>query len=328
MYKNVLNQYTIPAIAFIIVCFSSLNAKAQLSFAGQLRTRGEFRDGYGTLQTSGYKDAAFISQRTRLTLEYKSSKVLFHTSVQDVRLWGQDASTITAADGNKLSLHEAWAEIILSNKKDTSFKISPVDYFAIKAGRQELVYDDERLLGNLDWTQQGRRHDAIVLKLLQNGWQLDLGAAFNQNSDAINYNGTFYTPANIPATVKDSKGNLVNTPANMIPLINSATHTTFNRSQRLAISMPTLKTGINQFLPNLGQIIHMRTKHIYTLPPCYFSIKAIFFCHLANHNQFIRSNFTSGNTRHYGIGTTLLYISQIPIITILNSILLHNHFVP
>ncbi|SDP52274.1 Alginate export [Mucilaginibacter sp. OK268] len=222
MYKNVLNQYTIPAIAFIIVCFSSLNANAQLSFAGQLRTRGEFRDGYGTLQTTGYKDAAFVSQRTRLTLDYKSSKLIFHTSVQDVRLWGQDASTITPADGNKLSLHEAWAEIILSNKKDTSFKISPVDYFAIKAGRQELVYDDERLLGNLDWTQQGRRHDAIVLKLLQNGWQLDLGAAFNQNSDAINYNGTFYTPANIPATVKDSKGNLVNTPANLIPLVNSA----------------------------------------------------------------------------------------------------------
>ena len=191
MYKNVLNQYTIPAIAFILVCFSCSNVNAQISFSGQLRTRGELRDGYGTLQTTGYKDAAFISQRTRLTLDYRSSKLIFHTAIQDVRLWGQDASTTTSADGNKLGLHEAWAEIILSNKKDTSFKNSPLDYFAVKIGRQELVYDDERLLGNLDWTQQGRRHDAIVLKMLQNGWQLDLGAAFNQNSDAINYNGTY-----------------------------------------------------------------------------------------------------------------------------------------
>jgi hypothetical protein len=85
----------------------------------------------------------------------------------------------------------------------------------LKIGRQEISYDDERVLGATDWIQQGRRHDAIVLKLVQSGWQVDLGAAFNQSSDAINYNGTYYTPANVPATVKDSKGNLANTPAGL-----------------------------------------------------------------------------------------------------------------
>ena len=57
------------------------------------------------------------------------------------------------------------------------------------------MYDDSRLLGNLDWAQQARRHDAIVFKLLQSGWQVDLGAAFNQNTDAFNYNGTYYSAA-------------------------------------------------------------------------------------------------------------------------------------
>ncbi|QEM10745.1 alginate export family protein [Mucilaginibacter rubeus] len=222
MYKNVCNQYTIGKILLIISCFVSYNASAQLSLTGQIKTRGELRDGYGTLEPIGNKNAAFVSQRTRLSFNYKSSKLIFQTSVQDVRLWGQDASTITINDGNRLSLHEAWAELILSNKKDTSFKKSPVDYFAIKAGRQEISYDDERLLGATDWIQQGRRHDAIVLKLLQSGWQLDLGAAFNQSSDAINYNGTYYTPANVPATIKDSKGNLANTPAGLIPLVNAS----------------------------------------------------------------------------------------------------------
>jgi hypothetical protein len=224
MYKNVLNQYTIALSIPIIILLSacSLNVKAQVSIVGQLRARGELRSGYGTLQTTGYKNAAFISQRTRLAFNYKWSNLIFHTSIQDVRLWGQDASTISIADGNKLGLHEAWAELILSNKSDSSFKTSPVDYFAVKIGRQELVYDDERLLGNSDWLQQGRRHDAIVLKLLQKGWKLDIGAAFNQNSEAINYNGTYYTPANVPATVKDSKGNLANTPSGLIPLTNSA----------------------------------------------------------------------------------------------------------
>ena len=187
MYKNVLNHNTFVALLLGFLFYSS-NVSAQFSLLGQIRPRAEIRNGYGTLKPEDSQTAAFISQRTRLTFNYKWSKLIFQASLQDERLWGQDASNITATDGNKLSLSEAWAELILSNKKDTSFKISPVDYFAIKVGRQELVYDDERLLGNLDWTQQGRRHDAVVFKLLNKGWQVDLGGAFNQNTDAVSSN--------------------------------------------------------------------------------------------------------------------------------------------
>ncbi len=196
------------------------NADAQLTVSGQVRTRTEYRNGVGTLKPAGNTAAFFTSQRSRLTFNYKTSRVILQTSVQDVRVWGQDAATISNADGSKLGVHEAWAEIILANKKDTSFKRSAVDYFAVKLGRQELVYDDVRLLGNLDWLQQARRHDAVVFKLLNKGLQLDAGFAFNQNTDAFNYNGTYYTPANISASVKDSKGFLVATPAGLIPLMN------------------------------------------------------------------------------------------------------------
>jgi hypothetical protein len=222
MYKNVLNQYTLALILLFSSCFCSIPAFAQLSLDGQIRTRGELRDGYGTLEPIGDQSAAFVSQRTRLIFNYNSSKLIFHASIQDVRLWGQDASTISIAGGNQLEVHEAWVELILSNKKDPSFKSAPFDYLTIKMGRQELAYDDQRLLGSLDWLQQARRHDAIVLKMLEKGWQVDLGGAFNQNTDAINYNGTYYTPANAPATIKDSQGNLVNTPGGLIPLINKA----------------------------------------------------------------------------------------------------------
>jgi hypothetical protein len=192
----------------------------QLTATGQVRTRTEYRNGLGTLKPAANDAAFFTSQRSRLTFNYKTNRVILQTSVQDVRVWGQDASTISNADGNKLGLHEAWAEIILANKKDTSFKKSSVDYFAVKLGRQELVYDDVRLLGNLDWLQQARRHDAVVFKLLNKGLQLDAGFAFNQSTDAFNYNGTYYTPANIATAVKDSKGFLVATPSGLIPLMN------------------------------------------------------------------------------------------------------------
>ncbi|WP_462251564.1 alginate export family protein [Ferruginibacter sp.] len=203
-----------------LAVLSFYQANAQLLVTGQIRTRTEYRNGVGTLKPAANDAAFFTSQRSRLTFNYKTNRIILQTSLQDVRLWGQDASTISNADGNKLGLHEAWAEIILANKKDTSFKKSAVEYFAVKLGRQELVYDDVRLLGNLDWLQQARRHDAVVFKLLNKSLQLDAGFAFNQNSDVFNYNGTYYTPANISPFVKDSKGFLVATPAGLIPLMN------------------------------------------------------------------------------------------------------------
>ena len=194
-----------------------LKAHAQVTVAAQIRTRSEFRNGVGTLKPKSNDPAFFTSQRSRLTFNYRSTRVVLNAALQDVRVWGQDASTISNADGNKLGLHESWGELILANRKDSSFK-SAVDYLSLKLGRQEFVYDDSRILGNLDWLQQARRHDAAVIKFLQRGWQVDIGAAFNQHTDAFNYNGTYYTPANVIPFVRDSKGNLLATPAGLIPL--------------------------------------------------------------------------------------------------------------
>ena len=231
-------------IGFFIALFSFFESGGQLSLTGQIRTRTEMRNGYGTLKPATNSYSFHTSQRSRLTFNYKASRLIFNASIQDVRVWGQDASTINNADGNRLGVHEAWAEIFLANKKDTSFKKSYVDAFSIKIGRQELLYDDSRLLGNLDWLQQARRHDAVVFKLLNKGWQADLGLAFNQNSDAVNYNGTYYTPANVMPYVKDSKGNLAITPAGMIPLVNNSSWSSKTGSPSLQI-MPSTN-GLNQ----------------------------------------------------------------------------------
>ncbi|MEJ7738469.1 MAG: alginate export family protein [Chitinophagaceae bacterium] len=236
----------IPADGFILFACSLLYFPvfSQTTLSGQLRTRSELRNGTGTLKPVGNDAAFFTSQRTRLTLNHKWNKVIFQTSVQDVRVWGQDASTISNNDGNKFGIHEAWANIILANVKDSSFDKSLLEYFSLKIGRQELLYDDSRLLGNLDWLQQARRHDAVVFKLLQKGWQADLGLAFNQNTDAFNYNGTYYTPANLPPYVKDTKGNLVPLPQGLVPLTNTAGVSTKTGSPFLM--NPPSTNGVNQ----------------------------------------------------------------------------------
>jgi len=191
---------------------------AQFSLTGQLRTRTEVRNGLGNLVLKGSKAAAFTSQRTRLNFGYKWDRLNFGLAVQDIRVWGQDASTTSNADGAKLMLHEAWADLTLANKADTTIKFKMLDLLTLKVGRQELIYDDVRLIGNLDWLQQGRRHDMALLKTVHHGWQLDIGYAFNQNSDGFGITNTSYVPANLPLYVKNSLGNLVVTPAGLIPL--------------------------------------------------------------------------------------------------------------
>ena len=195
-----------------------LGVTAQFSLSGQIRPRTEVRNGLGNLVLKGSKPAVFTSQRTRLSFGYKWDRLTFGMSIQDVRVWGQDASSISNADGNKLMLHEGWADLTLANRVDTTIKFKLLDLISLKIGRQELIYDDSRLLGNLDWLQQGRRHDMVLLKTMHKGYQVDIGFAYNQNSDAFGITTTSYVPANVPPYVKNSLGYLVPTPAGLLPL--------------------------------------------------------------------------------------------------------------
>jgi hypothetical protein len=209
---------TMAVTGIVFFCGKPFVSTAQFTLMGQLRTRTELRDGVGTLNAKGSSKAFFTSQRARLTFGYKWDRLNFNLSVQDIRVWGQDASTISNSDGNKLMVHEAWAEVTLMNAADTTIKTKGIDNLSFKIGRQALIYDDVRLLGDLDWLQQARRHDALLIKALHHGWQLDLGAGFNQNSDAFGVTGTSYIAANVPPYVTNSLGRLVAAPAGLLPL--------------------------------------------------------------------------------------------------------------
>lgn len=167
------------------------------NITGQVRTRSEFRDGLGNPAYIGAAPSFFTSQRTNLNIGYRWDKLIFGLDIRDVRVWGQDAATINNADGGKLFLHQAWGEFIVASAADTNCKLK-IDNLSLKVGRQELIYDDSRLLGNLDWLQQGRRHDMALLKLLHRGYQADFGVAFNQNNDNFGNYGVAYVPANVP----------------------------------------------------------------------------------------------------------------------------------
>ncbi|MCF8322318.1 MAG: alginate export family protein [Flavobacterium sp.] len=179
------------------IIFGQNVANAQLTATGQIRERTEARGGQGTLLQDGKRGSLFNTQRTRLNVGFTGYRYNVYASLQDVRVWGQDASTINrntidANDG--IMFHEAWGEIMLI---DT---ISTIQNLSLKIGRQEIAYDDQKVLGSLDWLQQARRHDAIVLKYANKGWTADFGVAFNQRKE-LNSGTTYEGWAGPAATV-------------------------------------------------------------------------------------------------------------------------------
>ncbi len=142
----------------------------ELSIDADIRPRAEYSHGFGNLIPSGADAALFVQQRSRLKIGYTSELFSTYVSFQDVSVWG-DTPQIAAADGNdSFSLAQAWIKFKLGAGWST------------KIGRQALSYDDQRILGGLDWAMQGRFHDAALLQYKNDsGLKLDVGVSFNQN---------------------------------------------------------------------------------------------------------------------------------------------------
>ncbi|HTF80615.1 MAG TPA: alginate export family protein, partial [Cytophagales bacterium] len=195
----------------------------------QVRTRSEYRSGVGNPYVKDSWPAYFTSQRTNLNVGYRWDKVNFNIDLRDVRVWGQDASSINNADGNKLFLHQGWADIVLGTTADTNARLKWFDNLSLKIGRQELIYDDVRLLGNLDWLQQGRRHDAAIVKILKKGFDIHAGFAMNQNTDAFGTVGNTYTAGNSNSAVVNG---------NAIAALPGIVYTNFTTTKNKVTSAP------------------------------------------------------------------------------------------
>ncbi len=144
----------------------------------QIMTRGEYRRGYQALADTNQKPAAFIGQRTRLTYKMTSDKFDIVISAQDIRIWGQ-TSQLSLDTATRLSLAEGYGAI----------KFDKINN--LKIGRQIISYDEDRIIGSLDWAFQARRHDLVLFEHKNDSiLTFHIGAAWNQKSDY--YNTTVY----------------------------------------------------------------------------------------------------------------------------------------
>jgi len=176
---------TIYSLLFSLLILSLTTVAQTFEIGGQIRPRTEYRHGYKSLLGDDVKPGFSTSQRTRLNMNYSSKLFKSVISIQDVRVWG-DVATANKSDLNGLMVHQAWGELFLTEK------------FSIKAGRQSISFDDQRLFGGSDWTQQSRSHDALLLKYTQSkATSIQAGFAYNQSADKDT--GNFYSVNNYKA---------------------------------------------------------------------------------------------------------------------------------
>ena len=139
-------------------------------------TRGEVR-GDGLANGESGKDlAAFLLQRTAVGLQFSRGILDLRASAQFSTTWG---------GGSNLSMYEAWAQL------------TPVKGLQIRAGRQNLSYDDQRIFGSDNWAVTGMSHDVLKIAYEGFGHKAHIFAAYNQNPENI-AGGSFYQNGLLP----------------------------------------------------------------------------------------------------------------------------------
>ena len=145
-----------------------------LTLDANLMTRGELRyGGFPSAPEFAADHAQFVMARTRLSVGYERAFLAAKITAQHSGVWGQQGK-------GAFNLSEAWAKLRANN-----------GLFAI-IGRQELAYDDERILGRNDWAMAANSHDAALLGYEGHGHKAHLVLAFNQQAWNTN-GGTQYT---------------------------------------------------------------------------------------------------------------------------------------
>ncbi len=168
-----------PAKLFCMVMalLFSLGLKAQeadneFTLDAQLVTRGELRAGgfKGDSLDAG-RMSHFVLGKYRITADYKRSWLEVKLSPQFSGIWGQGSAG--------LNLYEGWAKLQTKNS------------LFVQIGRQELDYDNGRIIGNDDWTMTAPTHDVLKLGYDGESHKVHLLAAYNQDADNMD-NGTQY----------------------------------------------------------------------------------------------------------------------------------------
>ncbi len=119
-----------------------------------LRAEGRINPDFSSADNTA-PDRARVLQRARLQLMATWGPVAAFVQAQDARSWGFETSTIS--NEANTDLHQGWLEVA-GSKNSRELRGS------IRAGRQEIVWGSQRMIGSLLWLPGARSFDALRLQ--------------------------------------------------------------------------------------------------------------------------------------------------------------------
>jgi len=144
-----------------LVLSSALAQSPVLKPELQVRPRFEIHTGRDGVEGG---ETGFFTQRSRLGASLTVDAVTVRAVGQDVRMWGEEANTLTDFSADGFDMHIATAAVELT------------DGATLTLGRQEVAVHEHRLIGTVGWAQQARSFDGGLFSADGEGWGVDAGA--------------------------------------------------------------------------------------------------------------------------------------------------------
>ncbi|MHB1223132.1 MAG: alginate export family protein [Gemmatimonadaceae bacterium] len=154
-----------PTSAVATPAAAAAATDSAIAFTGEVRTRGEYdRPGSGVGGDGATMLRTRFGARARL-----GAGVRMFAQLQDSRIFGQRGGTMSGS-ADQLDLRQGYLEL--------GGKWRARD-LALRAGRQEIAFGNERLVGAADWTSTGRSFDGARVDLSPAGsaWRATAFAA-------------------------------------------------------------------------------------------------------------------------------------------------------
>jgi hypothetical protein len=162
LFTAALSAQTAPATTAAAPAKAAAAAPAHLMSDGLnqelpkwLRFNGEYRSRFEGLGGLGFKpdsNDAFLLSRLRLNMKVSpTSWMRFQFQAQDAQAMWRNAKPDAPPYEDTFDLRQGYMELGNSDKPG----------FALRVGRQELFFGDQRLVGHLNWTNTARSFDAV-----------------------------------------------------------------------------------------------------------------------------------------------------------------------
>jgi hypothetical protein len=141
--------------------FAKMDVDA-LTIGGEARIRYEIRNNASLNSNSTNESAA--SHRIRINVGYDlTPDVSFFAQLADARVWGGECAAAASSGISCVSTTNNGSTGVDLHQGYIQVKNLGLPGLSLKAGRQEILLGDQRLIGNFGWSQIGNSFDAVRL---------------------------------------------------------------------------------------------------------------------------------------------------------------------